>query len=149
MLRQAIISDACSTGLSLHADRRNVEAGRRPRAMLTIELPWSAEKALQQMGTSSFCRALLQINASTLILAECVASTGRVHRSNQVAPPVFKLVVTELGVERRFVSAVTKRLQSMGALTRGDRHATFAGGDRDEGDDEDTSKMARPGSAEL
>ncbi len=99
----AIISSAASTGISLHSNKSNPKRGQRPRINIVLELPWAADSALQQMG--------------------------RVHRTNQVAPPKYIIMVTELGGERRFVSAVTARLESLGALTRGDRGASFAGGD--------------------
>jgi len=96
----AIITEAASAGISLHCDRRELRPGAsppRPRRMVCLELPWAADKAVQQLG--------------------------RVHRSNQLRPPAFVCVVTDLAGEARFVSAVTRRLRNLGAMTKGDRHA--------------------------
>jgi hypothetical protein len=67
----AIISDAASTGISLHAAKGAASSGRR-RVHVSIELPWSGDKAVQQLGRS--------------------------HRSGQETAPLYANVVSNLGV---------------------------------------------------
>jgi hypothetical protein len=97
--RIAIMSEVASTGDSFHSSCtvRNQER----RLHIAAELKWSADKQVQDFG--------------------------RTHRTGQVAPPIYLLVFTELGGEKRFSATIARRLGNMGALTKGDRRAEKAG----------------------
>jgi hypothetical protein len=97
--RIAVMSEVASTGDSLHASRKVRNQDRRLH--IAAELKWSADKQVQDFG--------------------------RTHRTGQVAPPIYLLVFTELGGEKRFSATIARRLASMGALTKGDRRAERAG----------------------
>ena len=93
------MSEVASTGDSFHASRTVRNQDRRLH--IAAELKWSADKQVQDFG--------------------------RTHRTGQVAPPIYLLVFTELGGEKRFSSTIARRLGNMGALTKGDRRAEKAG----------------------
>ncbi|MCI0393248.1 MAG: strawberry notch family protein [Acidobacteria bacterium] len=97
--RVAIISDAASMGISLHASNR--EANKQRRVHITLELGWSADKQMQVFG--------------------------RTHRSDQAVPPEYALASISLRGEKRFCSTIARRLASLGALTKGDRGAADSG----------------------
>lgn len=97
--RVAIMSEVASTGDSFHASRKVRNQDRRLH--IAAELKWSADKQVQDFG--------------------------RTHRTGQVAPPIYLLVFTELGGEKRFSATIARRLANMGALTKGDRRAEKAG----------------------
>lgn len=99
--RVAIITEAASTGISLHADER--VNNRQRRVMITLEFAWAADRTIQQFG--------------------------RVHRSNQTSPPHYVIVLSQAAGEFRFVSTITGRLQALGALTKGDRRGCMSDGE--------------------
>ncbi|MBD2683354.1 MULTISPECIES: strawberry notch family protein [Nostoc] len=88
-----IFSDAGGTGRSYHADLN--AQNRKRRSHYLLEAGWRADNAIQGLGRS--------------------------HRTNQASPPVFRPVTTNVRGERRFISTIARRLDSLGALTRGQR----------------------------
>ncbi|BBD70032.1 hypothetical protein NIES4072_64120 [Nostoc commune NIES-4072] len=88
-----IFSDAGGTGRSYHADLNAMN--RRRRSHYLLEAGWRADNAIQGLGRS--------------------------HRTNQASAPVFRPVTINVIGERRFISTIARRLDSLGALTRGQR----------------------------
>lgn len=89
-----VFSDAGGTGRSYHADRNCATAHRR-RVHYLLEPGWRAAVAIQGLG--------------------------RTNRTNQMTAPIFRPVTTDCRGERRFISTIARRLDSLGALTRGQR----------------------------
>ncbi|MET0238931.1 MAG: strawberry notch C-terminal domain-containing protein, partial [Sphingobium sp.] len=89
-----VFSEAGGTGRSYHADRGCPTATRR-RVHYLLEPGWRASSAIQGLG--------------------------RTNRTNQASAPIFRPVTTDCKGERRFISTIARRLDSLGALTRGQR----------------------------
>ena len=91
--RILVFSDAGGTGRSYHADLgvRN----QRQRIHYLLEPGWKADAAIQGLGRS--------------------------NRTNQKQPPVFRPVATDVKGEKRFLSTIARRLDTLGAITRGQR----------------------------
>ena len=97
--RVLVFSDAGGTGRSYHADLNAANVQRRCHYM--VEPGWRADAAIQGLGRS--------------------------HRTNQACAPLFRLVTTNIHGEKRFTSTIARRLDSLGALTRGERRAAGNG----------------------
>lgn len=97
--RVLIFSDAGGTGRSYHAD--NTAPNRVRRHHYLAEAGWRADAAIQGLGRS--------------------------HRTNQAVAPLFRPVTTDIQGEKRFISTISRRLDSLGALTKGDRKTAGAG----------------------
>ena len=91
--RILVFSDAGGTGRSYHADlgARN----QRQRIHYLLEPGWKADAAIQGLGRS--------------------------NRTNQAQPPLFRPVATDVKGEKRFLSTIARRLDTLGAITRGQR----------------------------
>ena len=91
--RVLIFSDAGGTGRSYHADLG--AKNQRLRVHYLLEPGWRADNAIQGLG--------------------------RTHRTNQAQPPLFRPVATDVKGEKRFLSTIARRLDTLGAITRGQR----------------------------
>ncbi len=88
-----VFSDAGGTGRSYHSDlgARN----QRLRHHYLLEAGWKADAAIQGLG--------------------------RTNRTNQAQPPLFRPMATNVQAEKRFLSTIARRLDTLGAITRGQR----------------------------
>ena len=93
--RILVFSDAGGTGKSYHADLR--AKNQQQRVHYLLQPGWSASKATQGFG--------------------------RTHRSNEASAPIFRLVTTNVMGQKRFTSTIARRLDQLGALTKGQRQA--------------------------
>ena len=97
--RVLVFSQAGGTGRSYHSDL--AAANQERRVLYCVEPGWSS--------------------------ARCVQGMGRVHRANQACPPELVLVTTNLKAQRRFLSTIARRLDQLGALTKGQRQTASQG----------------------
>ena len=101
--RILVFSMAGGTGRSYHADLSCGNTERRIHYLL--EPGWRADQAIQGLG--------------------------RTHRTHQASAPMFRPVTTDVKGERRFIATIARRLDSLGAITRGQRDSQTAMGGSD------------------
>ncbi|MBO1039955.1 strawberry notch family protein [Brucella pituitosa] len=91
--RVLVFSDAGGTGRSYHAELS--AKNQRLRVHYLLEPGWKADAAIQGLG--------------------------RTNRTNQAQPPLFRPIATDVKAEKRFLSTIARRLDTLGAITRGQR----------------------------
>jgi predicted RNA methylase len=94
-----IFSDAGGTGRSYQAAK--TAANQKRRRHYLLEPGWRADNAIQGLG--------------------------RTHRSAQVSAPFFRVCTTDVHGEKRFTSTIARRLDTLGALTKGQRETASQG----------------------
>lgn len=90
-----VFSQAGGTGASYHASRDCQNQKRRKHYLL--EPGWRASTAIQ--------------------------GVGRTHRNNQASAPIVCVASTDLAGQKRFISTISRRLETLGAFTRADRRS--------------------------
>src|SRR5262249_26537070 len=50
-----------------------------------------------------------------------IQGLGRSNRTNQAQPPLFRPIATDAKAEKRFLSTIARRLDTLGAITKGQR----------------------------
>lgn len=94
-----VFSNAGGTGSSYHADLRF--KNQRERFHVLVQPGWQAAQAVQGFG--------------------------RTHRNNEAQPPHYELASTDIAGEKRFMSSIARRLDQLGALTKGQRQTGSQG----------------------
>jgi predicted RNA methylase len=117
--RVLVFSDAGGTGRSYHADL--AAKNQRLRVHYLLEAGWKADTAIQGLGRS--------------------------NRTNQARPPLFRPIATDVKAEKRFLSTIARRLDTLGAITKGQRRTGGQGLFR--ADDNLESVYARPALRQL
>ncbi|TAH68518.1 MAG: methylase [Rhodopseudomonas palustris] len=91
--RILVFSEAGGTGRSYHAELS--AKNRRLRVHYLLEAGWKADAAIQGLG--------------------------RTNRTNQAQPPLFRPIASNVKAEKRFLSTIARRLDTLGAITKGQR----------------------------
>ena len=91
--RILVFSGAGGTGRSYHADLK--AHNQRLRIHYLLEPGWRADAAIHGLG--------------------------RTNRTNQAQPPLFRPIATNVQAEKRFQSTIARRLDTLGAITKGQR----------------------------
>ena len=63
---------------------------------------------------------------------QAIQGLGRTHRTHQASAPLFRPVATDVKGERRFIATIARRLDSLGAITRGQCDSQTAMGSGDQ-----------------
>ena len=94
-----IFSEAGGTGRSYHADA--TVKNQRRRIHYLLEPGWRADNAIQGLGRS--------------------------NRTGQISQPVLRPISTDVKGEKRFIATIARRLDTLGAITRGQRDTASQG----------------------
>jgi hypothetical protein len=94
-----VFTGAGSTGRSFHSDKGAINQRRREHYI--VQSGWRADQTTQGFG--------------------------RTHRSNEVNQPRYQLATTDITAQKRFITSIARRLDQLGALTKGQRETGSQG----------------------
>ena len=109
------------------APARPISPRRRP-SWTTRSASWcSPTPAAPGAATTPISRAKNQRQRVHYLLEAgwkadtAIQGLGRTNRTNQAQPPLFRPIATDVKAEKRFLSTIARRLDSLGAITKGQR----------------------------